>query len=140
MIKQVGKGFNFDGIARKIAARRTAIKKDIGRQAVNQFKKNFRNQGFEDSTIDPWKARKSNYKSKGRSILIKSGLLRRSIQILGMSGNTVVIGTKGIKYAKRHNSGLAGMQKRQFIGNSNKLENRIMKTINVHIKKVWEQK
>jgi phage gpG-like protein len=136
--------WNLGEVARKLATSRLAIKRDIGVLAVNQFKKNFRSQGFEDTSIDPWKARKKNYdknKNQNRGILIGpgGGHLRKSIKILGMPGNNVIIGTSGIQYAKRHNSGLKGMPKRQFIGNSHKLETAMGKKIENHISKLWVQ-
>ena len=137
MIVQTGKGFNLNIPLRKLAGARSAAKNDIGRMAVNHFKGNFRAQGFVDNSVDPWKARKEKSKKKtSRGILIQSGNLRRSIQVLGMPGNRVIVGTRGMKYAKRHNEGLK-MPKRQFIGNSKQLEGKALKSIQRIFKKIW---
>jgi phage gpG-like protein len=139
MIVQSGKGFNFTAVTRKLARARGQIKNDGGRLAVNHFKGNFRAQGFVDSTVDPWKKRKLGDKKHrtGRGILIDSGNLRNNIRVLGAPGNRVIIGTRGIKYARRHNEGLSKMPKRQFIGNSKILEGKIHKSINKHLNNIW---
>lgn len=139
MIFQSGKGFNFTAVSRKLARARVQIKNDGGRLAVNHFKGNFRLQGFLDSAVDPWKRRKlaDTKRRSGRGILIDTGTLKNNIRVLGAPGNRVIIGTRGIKYAKRHNEGLAKMPKRQFIGNSKILEGKIHKSINRHINKIW---
>jgi len=140
MIVQTGKGFNFDVVARKLAANRRIIKIEAGAMAVSHFKGNFRAQGFVDQTVDPWQKRKVFSKKKTtRAILVKSGNLRSSIRVLGTPGDRVIIGTRGIRYAKRHNEGLVKMPKRQFVGNSRLLEGKIHKKIQNHIKNVWAQ-
>lgn len=138
-IKKTKGDFNFSKVRRKIAAQRMAIKTEMGVKAKNHFQANFRAQGFVDIGIDPWKQRKAQDKrnKKTRAILVQSGLLRRSIGILGMPGEKVIVGTRGVKYAKRHNEGLKGMPKRQFIGNSKKLENNIREAIIKRINRIW---
>jgi hypothetical protein len=138
MIKLTGKGFNFNEVARKLAANRRIIKVEAGGMAVKHFKGNFRAQGFIDEVLDPWQKRKAPSKKKtSRAILVKTGHLRNSIRVLGMPGDRVILGTRGIKYAKRHNEGLVKMPKRQFIGNSRLLEGRIHKLIDRQIRKAW---
>lgn len=157
--KQTGKGWNFDQVARKIAAQRQLIKNDIGRQSVNHFVGSFRNQGFTDETLNPWeevKRRKQGEKaykyakksSRTRGILVESGYLRRAIRVVGTPGEKVIIGTRGIKYAKIHNEGLRGrafgkygfkMPQRKFVGNSSKLERQIYKNLTNRLNKIWAQ-
>lgn len=131
--------FNFSKVRRKIAAQRMAIKTEMGTKAMNHFKGNFRAQGFVDVGIDPWKARKAQDKKnkKIRAILVKRGILLRSIGIIGTPGERVIVGTRGIKYAKRHNEGLAGMPQRKFIGRSTKLEMNIREAIIKRINRIW---
>lgn len=112
---------------------------DMGVEAKNHFVKSFRNQGFEDETIERWQPRRGEIKGgiamtrkkdKGsRAILVKSGDLRRSIKVVKKTYNSVTIGSD-LPYAQIHNDGLYGrafgkyrfkMPKRQFIGHSNKL-------------------
>jgi len=145
MIKLTGKGFNIDAVARKLATQRQAIKNDAGRMAVNHFKGSFRDQGFTDESTSPWKARKKDPKGKKRGILVNRAILLRNIRVLGTPGDRVIMGTRGIKYARIHNEGLQGkafghtfrMPKRQFIGNSRKLEREIFKRVQNRINRAW---
>jgi phage gpG-like protein len=113
------------------------IRDQAGVLAVNHTKKAFRDQGFTDSSIEPWKNRKApkgknaNKKSSKRAILVKSGLLKRSVRVTRSTGTDIAIGSD-LPYAQVHNEGLrAGrgkgfiMPKRQFIGDSLLLENQI---------------
>lgn len=113
----------------------------MGIDSKNHFVGSFRNQGFEDNTIQRWKPRKNEIaggiarvsrKFKGsRAILVKTGDLRRSIRVISKNYNSVTIGSD-LVYAQVHNDGLrAGrgrgfkMPKRQFIGHSKKLIDRL---------------
>lgn len=74
------------------------------------FKESFRKQGWEDRIFTSWKARKGDKQrrfgesSNGRGILIKSGALRRSIRVIMVSKNYVIIGSS-LPYSKIHNEG-----------------------------------
>lgn len=113
----------------------------MGVEAKNHFVGSFRNQGFTDNTLRRWKPRKREISGFGvskrhggsRAILVKSGDLRRSIRIVNKTINKVVIGSD-LPYAQIHNDGLYGMAwgkhrfkmpKRQFIGHSRKLINKL---------------
>lgn len=87
----------------------------MGTDAKNHFVKSFRNQGFEDRSIEKWKPRKGEIMSSGmakvtkkskssRYILIKSGDLRRSVRIISENYRSVVIGSD-LPYAQLHNDG-----------------------------------
>lgn len=66
----------------------------------------FREQGWKDETLQPWQKRKNN-KDVGRSILIKSGRLRRGNRIISTTENSVTIGND-VPYAEAHNDGFHG--------------------------------
>ncbi len=72
-----------------------AFPRYVGNIAVNFYKDSFRRQGFIDQGgVDQWKARKKTDKNKAkRSILVKSGRLRRSIRIIRTGLGYVVVGT-----------------------------------------------
>lgn len=111
----------------------------MGVMAKNNFTANFRKQGFEDETVTPWQPRKRADigRSRGaRSILIKSGRLRRSITFRKKGKWSVVIGTD-VPYARRHNEGLNKMPKRQFIGYSGKLNRQIISSFSSKIKRIF---
>jgi phage gpG-like protein len=79
----------------------------IGNVAVNFSLDNFRRQGFLGHTLERWPARRKGWRKANRNgaILIKSGALRRSVRIVGVTSTSVVIGSD-VKYAKAHNEGL----------------------------------
>ena len=121
----------------------------MGRTAKTFFTDNFRKQGFEDKTVSKWKPRKDTGKrSQGRAILVKSGDLRRSIRFdtVNKSNLSVRIATD-LPYAKIHNEGLTGkawgkapfkMPKRQFIGDSYALNEKIKKVLLTNINKAFK--
>ena len=128
--------FNFKKVLRRITHDRTFPRR-LGTIAVNHFKMSFRNSGFTDRGLVKWKRRKNNADS-GRATLVKTGDLRRSIKIKSSSFRKTVIATTGIPYAARHNEGLKGMPQRQFMGDSDKLEEKLKKSIILHIKKAFK--
>jgi len=97
--------FNKVQAALKDAVRRLPAK--LGTEAVNFFRHNFRDQGWNGNSFMPWTPRKGG-KDKGRGILIKSGRLRRSIRIARVTSGSVVIATD-VPYARAHNEGFSGM-------------------------------
>lgn len=72
----------------------------VGATAVNFSKERFVRKNWVDRTPEAWK--KTN-KNKG-STLVASGQLKRSIRLISINGNRIVIGTD-IPYAKIHNEG-----------------------------------
>ena len=119
---------NLPQIEREIAATVVVV------EAENHFAGSFRNGGFTDRAIQPWPARKKVETPK-RALLIKTGTLRRQATKGQVIGNRVTF-TIGVPYGKVHNEGLragrgAGFQmpKRQFIGDSQVLNERIERKI-----------
>jgi phage gpG-like protein len=117
----------------------------MGVEAINHFTKSFRNQGFEDVTVQRWQPRKRNT-DPGRGILIGKGtaILRKSL-IKRNIGRYAVMITSPLDYANVHNEGLrAGrgkgfkMPKRQFVGDSQKLMNKIERMIDRRIMSAWK--
>jgi phage gpG-like protein len=109
--------------------------------AINQFKVvNFDAQGFVDGGIDKWKPRstksgkykdgtvnlsvKALAKDKGRKILVKTGRLRQSISVIKKSFDSRTVGSE-VPYADFINEGTKKMPKRQYIGKSKDLDNKI---------------
>ena len=120
----------------------------IGNEARNHFVDSFKNQGFDDKAVKAWTPRKRMDKRRGsRAILVKSGDLRRSI-IRGPISKTslsVIIKTD-LKYAAVHNFGLrAGrgngfiMRKRQFIGDSYNLNEKVKKIVVNKLDKLFKK-
>ncbi len=74
--------------------------------ALNEFKGNFRKQGYNESgeSITKWEKRKNDTeKDKGRALLIKSGRLRRSLRTNPTADSARV--TTNVPYAAIHNEG-----------------------------------
>lgn len=106
--------------------------------AVNHFKDSFTNQGFQDDVIEKWKPRKRiDRKRPGRGILIDTGKLRRS-PTWRRKGKYEALITSNLPYANRHNEGLSGMTKRQFVGYSGVLNRRLVKKFDSRIKRIFK--
>jgi phage gpG-like protein len=149
--------------ARKIQMAQVKLQKTLtafitvmGTDAKNHFVKSFRNQGFEDDSIQRWQPRKNEIsggiarvrrKSLGsRAILVKTGDLRRSVRVISKSYRSIVVGSD-LPYAQIHNDGLYGnaygkhrfkMPKRQFIGHSNKLIRQLRAKLDSRIVNVFK--
>jgi phage gpG-like protein len=149
--------------ARKIQMAQVKLQKTLtafitvmGTDAKNHFVKSFRNQGFEDDSIQRWQPRKNEIsggiarvrrKSAGsRAILVKTGDLRRSVRVISKSYRSIVVGSD-LPYAQIHNDGLYGnaygkhrfkMPKRQFIGHSNKLIRQLRAKLDSRIVNVFK--
>lgn len=109
----------------------------IGNDATNHFKKGFKQDGGQ-TDAGVWKKRKKDPKGKRRGILI--GLtkdLSKSIKLTEYSFSKIAVESVGVPYAARHNEGLDGMPKREFLGDSKVLERKTEKTIREEIKKVF---
>jgi phage gpG-like protein len=132
------KKFNLDKQAKAVKTQLERAMTLIGNEAKNHFVQSFRDGGFTDKSLKKWEPRKNqNKKSAGRGILVKSGDLRRSIirRPVNKQALSVKI-TTDLIYAAVHNDGLmAGrgrgfkMPKRQFIGNSYQLNEKVKKII-----------
>jgi phage gpG-like protein len=78
----------------------------VAASGVKFFKKSFQHQGWVyDGNIHRWKKRNSNAKrNKGRSLLIDTGRLRRSIRTIQITDQLIEVGTE-LDYAQIHNEG-----------------------------------
>lgn len=64
---------------------------------------NFKQQGFTDEAFVPWDQRADNI-DPGRALLMKSSILRSSIEVIDSRGDRVVFGSD-VAYAGIHNEG-----------------------------------
>ena len=141
--------FNFKKIEQ---GGRTAMERSIiliGNEAKVFFVNSFRLQGFEDRSVQKWTPRKKQDKKRsGRAILVDSGDLRRSIirEPVNKSQLSVKISTD-LPYAKIHNEGGMGnawgrapfkMPKRQFMGDSYKLNENCKKIIVSQLDRIFK--
>jgi phage gpG-like protein len=131
--------FNFKGIEKKARTTLENAMVEIGNAAKSFFVENFRKQGFDDKSVTKWKPRKKDDKIAGRAILVKTGDLRRSI--IRNPANRAALSVKistDLVYAARHNNGLKGMPKRQFMGDSYNLNESIKKIIVKRLDKTFK--
>ena len=111
---------------------------DVGNTAKVFFVESFRKQGWDDKSVQKWKPRKVADKRAGRAILVKTGDLRRSIirNPANRAALTIKISTD-LVYAARHNNGLKNMPKRQFMGDSYNLNEKVKAVIVKRLDKVF---
>lgn len=135
----------------------------IGVEGLKFIKKNFRDQGFNDTGIKKWQKRKTTDKNgrdmtrytRGRNAgsMTKFGLrnadrallvghdtggdkLINSFKYNIIKASSQVHYSTNKKYAARHNEGLDGMPKRQFMGKSKYLDNQISQKIKKELDKL----
>lgn len=109
----------------------------IANTAVNHFKEGFRRGGgMTDKSRSGWKPRKNNT-DPGRAILVKSGDLKRDVRKRKTDFRRIVVGTQNIKYADYHNNSTPRLPRREFIGESEKLNTKIERLIINSIEKAF---
>jgi phage gpG-like protein len=138
----------------------------IATEGLNHIKKSFKDEGFTDSSLKKWKKRKTTDKrgrnitryrtnrvgrrgspnKYGRSIVGRPTLtghatggnkLRNSWRAKTRRNSVVFFSYK--KYAQRHNEGLDGMPKRQYIGASKVLDSKIEQKITRSLDRIFKQ-
>ena len=128
-VKKKGKGFNFPQKKREIDRLKTQLPRIVANEALNHFLLGFRRGGGQ-TDAGRWAPRKRTARrNAGRALLVDTGALRRDVQVRLTTLKKIVIGTTRIIYARRHNEGLKGMPKREFLGDSKKLDKKVNKLI-----------
>jgi len=137
-MKQIGK-FEFPENIRKFKKARRDIPKVIAVNAVNHFQEGFRKGGYQtDDSLSGWQKRKLGARRAGRAILVDRGILWRDIKAKIIKFSQIVIGTSSLTddYASVHNEGIGKMPKREFIGDSKKLNDSNEKIVEKYMDKV----
>lgn len=137
----MAKKFNFEKKIKDFQKFERTVPKRIGNIALNHFLESWDNEAFSDGSkgSDPWAKRKKDPKGKRRGILIGkgTGILKGSMKKQpGATFKKIAVGSYGIEYASRHNRGLSGMPKRQFVGKSKILDRKIRNLISKEMKKI----
>jgi len=101
--------FNMGGILLKLQKVSSELPSILANESLNFFDNSFKRQGWEDKGFTKWKKRQSKKNNKGRSILIKSGALRRSIKVKEQNWHRIVI-TSNLPYSAIHNEGFKGKE------------------------------
>jgi phage gpG-like protein len=143
----MAEGFHFEKINAKAKIAVKVAITEIGQNSKQFFRSNFDREGFTDAAFEKWKPRKAKGKRAERhKILNKSGALKNSIGIwLTSTSSLEVVISSNLVYSAIHNEGLAGsawgspfvMSKRQFIGDSVKLDAQNMRIIERKIDNIF---
>jgi phage gpG-like protein len=117
-----------------------------GNVAVPFYKKNFQDEGFTNRSLEKWpevKRRQSPSRpdraDARRKILTKTGNLARSVQYTTAPGVATVHAeafSNGFNYAPVHNNGEGSMPKRQFVGESETVNEEIHKKLQRKINEI----
>lgn len=120
----------FRNLQRNLPQLERQILHDVIQVEAERFHaENFRNEGFTDVALQKWPARKKPDRNAAkRALLVKSGALRRHATKGTVRGKQVDFDLP-LAYARRHNEGLKGMPKRQYVGQSAVLEDRIRRKV-----------
>lgn len=119
----------------------------IANNSKNHYLDGFRRGGGQtDDSLGGWKKREKKDKRKGnRAILVLSGQLRNDLDTRKTTINEIVLGTSDTIYASVHNNGeKAGrgsgftMPKREFLGDSRKLDRKNSKLILKKLKLLYK--
>lgn len=139
----MAKKFNFEKKIKEFQKFERTVPKRVGNIALNHFLESWDNEAFSDGSkgSDPWAKRKSKTKrdqvAGRRQLLVQTGALRGSMRVRpGATFRKIAVGAYGIEYASRHNRGLSGMPKRQFVGKSKILDRKIRHLISKEMKKI----
>lgn len=109
----------------------------LGNEAQNHFLKGFKNQGGQtDASKRGWRRNNGT-----PTHLVQTGVLFSNIQRRKTRFGRTVVATsaKTKKYAYKHNRGVEGMRKNEFIGESTDLREKLDKLIKLEIKELWQQ-
>lgn len=139
----MAKEIDFDRINANIKKMANDLPRRAARAMLNQSKEAFRAEAWTDGGTKPWASRKRPNKAdratgRKRALLVDSGNLKRSLNIKKKTLREIRVGSYGIPYASRHNQGLAGMPRRQFVGRSKELTHKLRLIVREEFRKVFE--
>lgn len=116
--------FNLQGVIDRLEQTKRDLPLVLANQAERFFQDSFKKEGWDNNGISKWQPRKNNKTSrdKTRNILVKSGRLRRSIQVQQANFDSIIIGSD-VPYAAVHNNGNEGIvHKVGFYSRGNRLK------------------
>ncbi len=87
----------------------------IGEEVVNFTLDNFEAEGWQGNSFEAWQKRKNptawgKKDDPGRALLVKTVKLKRSVRIISIQQDKVIVGAGGadVPYARVHNEGFSG--------------------------------
>lgn len=143
---------SFEEVLRKQYRELIRQKKDlpqvVGTVALRHFKKGMQKEGFIDRRLKKWpevQRRKPGHPrfnpKRQQKILVGpgSGGIQNTLRIKRASFKETIISSMGKKYAAYHNEGNGRLPKRQFLGNSVKLEREVERIIKDEFDKAFRK-
>jgi phage gpG-like protein len=131
--------FEFENIVAKLDKAKVDLPKLVASDIRNYFVNSFRQQGFDGQKWQEVKRReKENQTAKDKKpILVQTGRLRRSVNesIRKTTWEEIVLGID-TPYAIYHNQGTDKIPKRQFMGQSKELDEKVKNRVERTIKKI----
>lgn len=107
--------------------------KEAEKVTIDWYKKSFNDGGFTNESFERWDRRKYRYKWP---ILLKTKALRNSIRIISSGINWFLVGSD-IKYGVYHNEGTRKLPKRQFLGYSKRLTEKLIALLDMKIDRIY---
>lgn len=133
MVKTHGK-LDFSQLAKQWEVEKRKLTTLVANDALQEVRQNFKDEGFTDKVLSKWRPRKNNA-DPGRALLVKTGKLLRSFRT-EVKGMTIKIMTN-IPYAGYHQTGTDRMPKRQFMGESQRLNAKIADRVKKSLSNVF---
>lgn len=142
--------FNFDIVQKKLQGNAYDCMRELAMANKNYFVRSFNQQGWgqqrwkevnrriPDTKEYKYPAHK-DLRRRTRFILVGKGTLRRAVNnsIKSVTANKVVFQVN-LPYAARHNEGLAGMPKRQYMGESDEMKAKNIDIINKYAQNAFK--
>ncbi len=138
--------FNFDQIIKKLEQAKSSLPKVLANDTKKFFLSSWQKQGWDDGVVKSWAPRKynKNKRAAGRSILVKSGALRRAVNT-SLKSETFdnIKFSVDLPYAQIHNDGLTmkndkRMPQRKYMGDSASLRKIQKQKIQYSIDKIFK--
>lgn len=126
--------FNFILNKRHLPKAQRVIAYRVNEMSIKHFNRSFDRGGFTDKTLVAWQPSKRG--RQGGRTLVDRGDLRRSIRATQLNNERIKI-VSDRPYSARHNEGLAGSPKRQFMGRSQVLDKVCKKIIIEELNKIF---
>lgn len=114
------------------------LERDVRRYArvycLQWFDDSFQNQGFTDASFEPWEKRKEPDRRPGGAILVDTTFLRKSLDVLEETDNSMSFGTH-VPYAGLHNNG-GRMRLVQYVRAHHRTRNGKREQVKGHSRKI----
>ena len=129
---------NLEVIVRKLKG---TLPKQIANIAKNHYLEGFRRGGKQtDNSLTGWAKRKKADKNKTRrAILVKTSALKNDLDVRRTTFREIVLGTNDVEYASYNNEGTENMPRREFLGDSKKLDRKIIKFATAQFEKRFDR-